>query len=45
MSATPYGFDAAKLRAAPTAAGASVAHIAREVRVTERAVFPVKSAC
>ncbi|MFJ5951431.1 helix-turn-helix domain-containing protein [Streptomyces noursei] len=38
MSATPYGFDAAKLRAARTAAGASVARIAREVGVTERAV-------
>ncbi|WP_425556195.1 helix-turn-helix domain-containing protein [Kitasatospora nipponensis] len=38
MSTTPYGFDATKLRAARTAAGASVARIAREVGVTERAV-------
>ncbi|MEU3077167.1 oxygenase MpaB family protein [Streptomyces laurentii] len=37
-SPTVYGFDAAKLRAARTAAGASVAHMAREVRVAERAV-------
>ncbi|MFJ8478425.1 hypothetical protein [Kitasatospora sp. NPDC094011] len=29
MSETPYGFEAAKLRAARTAAGASVARIAR----------------
>ncbi|MFB7469476.1 helix-turn-helix transcriptional regulator [Kitasatospora sp. NPDC056184] len=38
MSTFPYGFDAEKLRAARTAAGASVARIAREVGVTERAV-------
>ncbi|MGW3077892.1 helix-turn-helix domain-containing protein [Kitasatospora sp. NPDC001132] len=38
MSTTAYGFDAAKLRAARTAVGASVARIAREVGVTERAV-------
>ncbi|MFE7528954.1 helix-turn-helix domain-containing protein [Kitasatospora sp. NPDC057542] len=38
MSTTPYGFDAAKLRAARAAAGVSVARIAREVGVTERAV-------
>jgi transcriptional regulator with XRE-family HTH domain len=38
VSTTPYGFDAAKLRAARTAAGASVARIARAVGVTERAV-------
>ncbi|MFH8385820.1 helix-turn-helix transcriptional regulator [Kitasatospora sp. NPDC018058] len=38
MSTTPYGFDAAKLRAARTAAGASVARIAKAVGVTERAV-------
>ncbi|MDH6711373.1 transcriptional regulator with XRE-family HTH domain [Kitasatospora sp. MAA19] len=38
MSTFPYGFDAAKLRAARTAAGASVARIAREVGVTKRAV-------
>ncbi len=37
MSTTPYGFDAAKLRAACTAAGASVARIARAVGITERA--------
>ncbi|MFF9646637.1 helix-turn-helix domain-containing protein [Kitasatospora aureofaciens] len=38
MSTFPYGFDAGKLRAARTAAGASVARIAREVGVSERAV-------
>ncbi|WP_033355969.1 helix-turn-helix domain-containing protein [Kitasatospora aureofaciens] len=38
MSTTAYGFDAAKLRAARAAARTSVAHIAREVGVTERAV-------
>ncbi|MFJ6775029.1 helix-turn-helix domain-containing protein [Kitasatospora sp. NPDC091257] len=38
MSTFPYGFDAAKLRVARTAAGASVARIAREAGVTERAV-------
>ncbi|MEV7930502.1 helix-turn-helix transcriptional regulator [Kitasatospora sp. NPDC088779] len=38
MSTFPCGFDAAKLRAARTAAGASVTHIAREVGVSERAV-------
>jgi transcriptional regulator with XRE-family HTH domain len=37
-STTAYGFDAAKLRATRTAAGASVPHIARQVHVTERAV-------
>lgn len=35
---TPYGFDAAKLRAARTVAGASVARIARAAGVTQRAV-------
>ncbi|MEU6332765.1 helix-turn-helix domain-containing protein [Streptomyces sp. NPDC047049] len=34
----PYGFDAAKLRAARSAAGASVARIAAAAGVTERAV-------
>ncbi|MFF8790869.1 helix-turn-helix domain-containing protein [Streptomyces sp. NPDC015125] len=38
MSETPYGFDAAKLRAARSAAGASVPRIARQARVSERAV-------
>ncbi|MFB7669725.1 helix-turn-helix domain-containing protein [Kitasatospora sp. NPDC056138] len=38
MSETPYGFDPAKLRAARTAASASVARIARAVGVSERAV-------
>ncbi|MGW9116587.1 helix-turn-helix domain-containing protein [Streptomyces sp. NPDC055663] len=38
MSETPYGFDAVKLRAARTAACASVAGIARAVGVSERAV-------
>ncbi|MCZ0209602.1 helix-turn-helix transcriptional regulator [Streptomyces sp. UMAF16] len=34
----PYGFDAAKLRGARTAAGVSVARIARAVGVTDRAM-------
>lgn len=38
MSETPYGFDAARLRAARTAAGASVALITRTAGVSERAV-------
>ncbi|WP_415954374.1 helix-turn-helix domain-containing protein [Streptomyces sp. KLOTTS4A1] len=38
MSETPYGFDAAKLRAARTAAGTSVARIAQAAGVSERAV-------
>ncbi|GLF98215.1 helix-turn-helix domain-containing protein [Streptomyces yaizuensis] len=38
MSETPYGFDAAKLRAARTAAGTSVARIARAAGVSDRAV-------
>ncbi|GAA2686844.1 helix-turn-helix transcriptional regulator [Streptomyces lunalinharesii] len=38
MSNAPYGFDAAKARAARTAAGASISRIAREVGVSERAV-------
>ncbi|MGY0466952.1 helix-turn-helix domain-containing protein (plasmid) [Kitasatospora sp. cg17-2] len=38
MSDTEYGFDAARLRAARTAAGASVARIARESGVSGRAV-------
>ncbi|MFE0382183.1 helix-turn-helix domain-containing protein [Streptomyces inhibens] len=38
MSGTPYGFDAARLRAARSAAGASVPRIARQARVSERAV-------
>ncbi|WP_336054763.1 helix-turn-helix domain-containing protein [Streptomyces sp. CA2R101] len=38
MSETPYGFDAAKLRAARSAAGVSVPRIARQARVSERAV-------
>ncbi|MFJ3883340.1 helix-turn-helix domain-containing protein [Streptomyces sp. NPDC090077] len=38
MSQTPYGFDAALFRAARTAAGATVPHIARTARVSERAV-------
>ncbi|GAA2650805.1 hypothetical protein GCM10010425_74440 [Streptomyces spororaveus] len=38
MSETPYGFDAAKLRVARTAAGTSVARIARATGVSERAV-------
>ncbi|MER5370858.1 helix-turn-helix transcriptional regulator [Streptomyces sp. NPDC002722] len=37
-SETSYGFDAVKFRAARTAAGASVAGIARAVGVSERAV-------
>ncbi|MFC8454407.1 helix-turn-helix domain-containing protein [Kitasatospora sp. NPDC057223] len=38
MSETPYGFDAAKLRAARSAAGTSVARISRAAGVSERAV-------
>ncbi|MFD5423173.1 helix-turn-helix domain-containing protein [Streptomyces sp. NPDC127069] len=38
MSQTPYGFDAARFRAARAAAGATVPHIARTAQVTERAV-------
>ncbi|MFE9558835.1 helix-turn-helix domain-containing protein [Streptomyces sp. NPDC006703] len=38
MSETPYGFDAVKLRAARTAAGASVARIATAANISERAV-------
>ncbi|MGW2689630.1 helix-turn-helix domain-containing protein [Streptomyces sp. NPDC001414] len=38
MSETPYGFDAARFRAARTAAGASVPGIARAAGVSERAV-------
>ncbi|MFI5987337.1 helix-turn-helix domain-containing protein [Streptomyces sp. NPDC051555] len=38
MSETVYGFDAARFRAARTAAGMSVARIARAARVSERAV-------
>ncbi|MFD5085004.1 helix-turn-helix domain-containing protein [Kitasatospora sp. NPDC058406] len=39
MSGTEYGFDAARLRAARTAAGASAARIMRVTGVSERAVF------
>jgi transcriptional regulator with XRE-family HTH domain len=38
MSDAPYGFDAAKLRAARSAAGSSVSRIAAAVGVSERAV-------
>ncbi|WP_327075504.1 helix-turn-helix transcriptional regulator (plasmid) [Kitasatospora purpeofusca] len=38
MSETPYGFDAARLRAARTSAGTSVARIAGAAGVSERAV-------
>ena len=38
VSETSYGFDPVKLRAARTAAGVSVARIARAAGVTERAV-------
>ncbi|MFD7736279.1 helix-turn-helix domain-containing protein [Kitasatospora phosalacinea] len=38
MSETSYGFDAARLRAARSAAGTSVARIAKAAQVSERAV-------
>ncbi|MFF3160046.1 helix-turn-helix domain-containing protein [Streptomyces sp. NPDC057910] len=38
MSETSYGFDAARLRAARTAAGTSVARIAQAANLSERAV-------